>query len=181
LIRILFHTRTSKNITYFDVFLPFSTHNKIANPKSIHYRIRGGHKIRQQAFPISGVRLFPYKLSDMGEHSPKYLYIPQNKKGNVRPEQTECTGTVQTQDMEKPAVLFCDRPVRPLFSHNSQIFILYSLSQRKNQSLSNIIKITSNCQCIAKKISHTILVTTVTACHALLSNRKLKSRQNNHG
>lgn len=36
--------------------------------------------------------------------------------------------------------------------------------------LSNFIKITSNCQCIEKIFSHTILVTTVTASHALLSN-----------
>ena len=52
----------------------------------------------RQAFPISGVRLFAYRMSDMGG----YCF------GNVRTEQTSCMRTVRTPDMEKSVALFCD-------------------------------------------------------------------------
>ncbi len=54
----------------------------------------------QQAFPISSVRLFAYRLSDMDGYC----------LSNVRPEKTECTRTVRTQDMEMTVGLFSDSP-----------------------------------------------------------------------
>ena len=72
--------------------------------------VRECQKIGRQAFPISGVRLFAYRVSDMDGHSLKTKPLPPHYKGNVRTEQTPCTRTVRTQDMEMTAGLFCGSP-----------------------------------------------------------------------
>ncbi len=61
---------------------------------------RGCREIRQKTFLISSVRLFANRLFDMGG----YCF------DNVRPEQTECTQIVRTQDTEMADVLFPDSP-----------------------------------------------------------------------
>ena len=46
----------------------------------------------------------------MDGHSLKTKPLPPRYKGNVRTEQTACTRTVRTQDMEMTAGLFCGSP-----------------------------------------------------------------------
>ena len=92
----------------------------------------GCRKIRQQTFPISGVRLFTYRLSDMDGYC----------SGNVRPEQTECTRTVRTQDMEKSAALFCDNPFyfMPKRGEDSHFLYIYVLHVAEIVSRNKVVE-----------------------------------------